>query len=129
MMINEPGKIMIRLPKGHIWTTENIRLPNLATFLVQLRQLLLVLYLQLGQLLQLSVVPRAVMAWAAIGQTRTTDVPNQNPLVSVSLPRSRHCFLWMLCTPGTRVICNKPRHSSTPGTLHQPKGHHTGLGS
>lgn len=74
-MINEPGKIMVRLPKGHIWTTENIRLSNLATFLVQLSQLLLVLYLQLGQFLQLSVVPCAIMSWAAIGQRRS-DVPD-----------------------------------------------------
>lgn len=113
-MINEPGKIMVRLPKGHIWTTENIRrLSNLATFLVQLSQLLLVLYLQLGQLLQLSIVPCAIMSWAAIGQRRR-DVPNQNPVVSASLPGSRHCLPWILSTPGTQMICNKPSHNSLP---------------
>lgn len=25
MMINEPGKVMVRLPKGHLWTTEHIK--------------------------------------------------------------------------------------------------------
>lgn len=62
---------MVRLPKHHIWTTENIkRLSNLSTFLVQLSQLLLVLYLQLGQFLQLSIIPCAIMSWAANGQRR-----------------------------------------------------------
>lgn len=120
MMINEPGKIMVRLPEGHIWTTENIRgLSNLATFLVQLSQLLLVLYLQLGQLLQLCIVPCAIMSWAAIGKRR--DVPNQNPVASVPLPGSGHCLPWMLCTPGTQDIRNKPSHSWLP--------HHTLLTS
>lgn len=131
-MINEPGKIMVRLPEGHIWTTENIRgLSNLATFLVQLSQLLLVLYLQLGQLLQLCIVPCAIMSWAAIGKRR--DVPQtriqlllclcQGPdiaFLGCSVHQGHRIFVTNQATAGFHTTHSSPakRPSHSTGNLH-----------
>lgn len=66
-MMNKLGKIKVMFTKGHIWTIQNTRgLSNLATFLMQLCQLLLMLYLQLCQFLQLSIIPCAIMSWAGV---------------------------------------------------------------
>lgn len=83
-MMNKLGKTKVTFTKGHIWTVQNPRgISDLATFLVQLCQLFLMLYLQLCQFLQLSVIPCAIMSWTGVGERGRRDVTNQNPIAPV----------------------------------------------
>lgn len=81
-------------------------LSNLATFLMKFCQLLLMLYLQLCQLLQLSIIPCSIMSWTRVW---TKEMSKYNPIVSVPLI----FLLWIFST--------KPQLAPPQHTSWQPK--------
>lgn len=117
--MNKLAKIKVMFTKGHVWTTQNTgELSNLATFLMQLCQLLLMLYLQLCQFLQLSIIPCAIMSWTGVSERGRRDVTNQTPTASVPLTVSGHYLHWIFYTTSEiQVIHNELNHSQLPHNI------------